>query len=380
VQQRVVEWKAGAPEVQGTAAVVQDVRAASARAFGGDVQLVSLWLLRAVVAAFRQQHPHVDFPMLQGIDLDSIADPARGVSREVSAAVLGRIADASADPNVFLELGRSVTDGHFHFLGPLLTSQVTARRVIELLRTYHAVIGGPVWNLELSDGVARVGYAPWGLGRAAWYGAELSISVVYHGALRFWGAWAAPSLSVELALTPRLNGPDYARFFGEHVRTGARQTALVLPEALLDYQRPGADAELASRVVDYARTKYLHGEDELSWKARVESALRAAKEPSELEPDHVARRCRVSERTLRRRLAEEDTSFTDIRARVRLERAAQLLVETDMPLKDISRVLGYADCNSFRRAFRRWSGRTPPQYRTHGGRSALAGSSVEASR
>jgi AraC-like DNA-binding protein len=51
-----------------------------------------------------------------------------------------------------------------------------------------------------------------------------------------------------------------------------------------------------------------------------------------------------------------------------------------MTLKDISRVLGYADCNSFRRAFRRWSGRTPPQYRTHGGRSALAGPSEHAAR
>ena len=77
----------------------------------------------------------------------------------------------------------------------------------------------------------------------------------------------------------------------------------------------------------------------------------------------VAEALGVSPRTLHRRLADEHTSYSEILDQTRLMRAATLLKETDMKLLDITLVLGYENASSFTRAFRRWAGLPPREYR-----------------
>jgi AraC-like DNA-binding protein len=79
-------------------------------------------------------------------------------------------------------------------------------------------------------------------------------------------------------------------------------------------------------------------------------------------PD-VAMRLGMSERTLQRRIIEERTTFGDLRDQVRLELAQHYLEATTVRLNEIAFLLGFADSNSFYRAFRRWTGRTPLEVR-----------------
>lgn len=72
----------------------------------------------------------------------------------------------------------------------------------------------------------------------------------------------------------------------------------------------------------------------------------------------------VSERTLKRRLQEEEASFQNLVDQVRLQRARELLKNTGMNLSQIADALGYADAANFTRAFKRWTGSSPSQYRT----------------
>ena len=71
----------------------------------------------------------------------------------------------------------------------------------------------------------------------------------------------------------------------------------------------------------------------------------------------------VSERTLKRRLQEEDASFQNLVDQVRLERAQDLLGTTGMNLSQIADALGYADAANFTRAFKRWTGLSPSHFR-----------------
>jgi len=71
----------------------------------------------------------------------------------------------------------------------------------------------------------------------------------------------------------------------------------------------------------------------------------------------------VSERTLKRRLQAEEASFQNLVDQVRLERAGELLQQTAMNLSQIADALGYADAANFTRAFKRWTGQSPSQYR-----------------
>jgi AraC-like DNA-binding protein len=75
--------------------------------------------------------------------------------------------------------------------------------------------------------------------------------------------------------------------------------------------------------------------------------------------EEVAAQLGLSSRTLKRRLAEMGTSFSDILAKERQQRALSLLRTSSLPLVDVAEHLGYSDVANFSRAFRRWTGGTP---------------------
>lgn len=79
--------------------------------------------------------------------------------------------------------------------------------------------------------------------------------------------------------------------------------------------------------------------------------------------DQIARRLHVSERTLRRQLEAESTSFRSVLDEIRDLLAREYLVKTELTIAEIAHLLDYAETVSFRRAFVRWNGVTPNRYR-----------------
>jgi AraC-like DNA-binding protein len=72
----------------------------------------------------------------------------------------------------------------------------------------------------------------------------------------------------------------------------------------------------------------------------------------------------MSERTLQRRLEEEETSFHQLLDDTRRELAEQHLGKLQLSLVQAAYLLGFADQRSFFRACRRWFGQGPGQYRS----------------
>lgn len=96
--------------------------------------------------------------------------------------------------------------------------------------------------------------------------------------------------------------------------------------------------------------------------ARVEAVL--GRHPGRLlSHEEVAAVLCTSERSLRRRLEREGTSFRQVRERVLRARAEQLLRATPLGMADIAEQLGFADASSFCQAFRRWTGQPPSALR-----------------
>ena len=91
--------------------------------------------------------------------------------------------------------------------------------------------------------------------------------------------------------------------------------------------------------------------------AAAVSRLLAAVEDSRAPLSRVAAKLGVSERTLVRRLREEDTSFRDLVDIERERRSERLLAEPGVKLADVADRLGYSDAASFARARRRWARR-----------------------
>ncbi len=79
--------------------------------------------------------------------------------------------------------------------------------------------------------------------------------------------------------------------------------------------------------------------------------------------DRAARVLGISPRTLNRRLHRAGTTFSHIVDDCRLNSARTLLASSNAKTYQIAAALGYKDPSSFSRAFTRWTGMTPRQYR-----------------
>jgi AraC-like DNA-binding protein len=79
--------------------------------------------------------------------------------------------------------------------------------------------------------------------------------------------------------------------------------------------------------------------------------------------DAVARRLKIPPRTLRRRLHEEGTSYRALLDELRMQVSLRYLRETQLTVEEIAAALGFSDAAGFRRAFRRWTRRTPIAFR-----------------
>jgi AraC-like DNA-binding protein len=76
-----------------------------------------------------------------------------------------------------------------------------------------------------------------------------------------------------------------------------------------------------------------------------------------------ARRLGVSERSLRRHLAREGQRYPKLVTRALASIAMACLLDERRTIIDTAHELGFADNTAFHRAFKRWTGLTPSEYR-----------------
>ncbi len=82
-----------------------------------------------------------------------------------------------------------------------------------------------------------------------------------------------------------------------------------------------------------------------------------------VEQKDVAKKLNLSCRNLQRKLKSEGVSYKDLLDECRKKKAQSLLSDNDLPLSEMSDILGFDNASNFSRAFKRWHGSTPGQYR-----------------
>jgi len=85
--------------------------------------------------------------------------------------------------------------------------------------------------------------------------------------------------------------------------------------------------------------------------------------PGSVTETDVARAMYISKRTLARRLEREGDSYRQIREKLLSEMAARHLQESGLSVEAVAAMLGYNDAAAFHKAFRRWYGQSPGQFR-----------------
>lgn len=171
----------------------------------------------------------------------------------------------------------------------------------------------------------------------------------------------APGLALQ-GLTVRLPPPPDAEpwrsLFGVTPQFDAPRNVAVLDADALDLPLPQADELTAAMTERQCRELVERRRSRTGVAGVVRDEL--VRTPGAMPSlDEVAARLAVSDRTLRRRLSEEGTSFRALVDEVRCALAEELLSTGSLTVEQVARRLGYAETASFTHAFSRWKGVSP---------------------
>lgn len=171
-----------------------------------------------------------------------------------------------------------------------------------------------------------------------------------------------PFSAIEFAGPPPASGDTAARAaFGVAPGYHAQVNVARLPAALLDNRLPQASEMSVVMCEQQCRDLLERRRQRTGVALRVRERLASIDgEPHTIAA--VARQLAMSERTLRRRLAEENTTFRELVEEVHRVLAEELLATGALSVDDVALRLGYAEATSFIAAFKRWTGTTPARY------------------
>jgi AraC-like DNA-binding protein len=169
-------------------------------------------------------------------------------------------------------------------------------------------------------------------------------------------------LRVDFAYPAPALASVYHRVFGCEIRFGCMENAFLYDPGW--YKRPleTADPFTHRQLLEFLAYNRTRSREAAEITESVERVLRQ-KLQERINIAKVARALGMSERTLRRRLAESDVSFQGLLDGSRKNRALELLSNPQISIEQIAFAVGFTDPHNFRRAFRRWTGTTPSAMR-----------------
>lgn len=155
----------------------------------------------------------------------------------------------------------------------------------------------------------------------------------------------------------------YETYFGCEVRFGRAEPLIRLDNAMLALQLKSPDPVLV-KILEQHADRLL---SELPQQKQIVEQVRRAIADSlrEGEPDieRVSLQLGLSSRTLQKRLQETDTCFRDETRIVRYQLATSYLRDPRLQIVEIALLLGYSEHSAFTRAFTKWTGKSPIQWK-----------------
>jgi AraC-like DNA-binding protein len=147
------------------------------------------------------------------------------------------------------------------------------------------------------------------------------------------------------------------------LRFNEGETRLVLSRAALERPVVAPNQGLFAYLERHAEALQARVRASASIASRVRELLTLCLREGEPDQGAVARQLAVSERTLQRRLQDEGVTFAGLLDEVRADLSRMYLGDPQLAVFEIAFLLGYSEPSAFNRAFRRWTGQTPSEFR-----------------
>jgi AraC-like DNA-binding protein len=298
-----------------------------------------------------------------GIDPDLVADPEARVPADVFDRFWPRAAEVTGDPCFGLHVGEQLRPGAVNINGYLLMSSPTVREGLERVVAYQRVVFDADWiTLVDRGGYALIRFEPSNVDPT-----EVAVQIEYKAMIVLklldW-VTAADFKASEVRFRHRPAGPtsEYERILHCPVKFQQKESALVVSSARLDQPSIHANPEIARLHEEHAK-RHLADLEDHSVTRRAKQILMGHLDRGPCELPELARSLHMSSRTLQRRLDEEKTSYKEVLDSLRREICLHHLQRPHTALAEVAHLVGFSDTSALSRAVRRWTGRTPIEYR-----------------
>jgi AraC-like DNA-binding protein len=281
-------------------------------------------------------------------------------------AMLSAATREIADPAFGLQAARCWHPSNFGVLGHAWLVSATLRAALDNAARYYRLVGerGSIDLVAEPRGVRVRFWARRGNPAAVPVAAtvvDIAMALLLD-MCRFNAGAALRPVAVTLRRLQPPNTDAYQRFFGCRVSFGAEENAFVLSPADATSPLPSSNRKLAG-MFDHLLMQELASIDRSDIVALCRAELLPHLASARISAASTARSLHTTPRTLQRRLAAAGTSYAQVLDDVRHDVALALIDNGQLPITDITFALGFAEPSSFTRAFKRWTGVSPLQYR-----------------
>lgn len=299
-----------------------------------------------------------------------------GISASLMSAPHARV-PASAFSALWLAVAREMDDeffgldrrgmkvGSFALLCQAVLScanldQATKR----MLRGFSLFLGDVHGELRLEGGRAELRVANRIAVSEERRFADETFLILVHGLMCWLAARRIDLLQVEFAHARPAHAREYTLMFCENMSFDAAHTCVRFNAKALTEPVVQSAATLTQFLRTAPQSVFLKYKNQDSWTARLRQRLRDCA-GSDTWPvlQVVAGELGTTPTTLRRRLDAEGTSYQGIKDQLRSDLAIDRLCHSRLSVDDISAELGFHDASAFHRAFKRWNGLQPGEYR-----------------
>lgn len=325
---------------------------------------VSVTLLSQLFLYLDSRKVDVDaFLRSLGVDPLSIKAPDTRLAVETYLRIQDEAAEYVRDPYLGLHMGEFAEAGSWSILGYMMMNCKTLGEAFEKAGRYSRIIGNLIdARAEFKLDRIRIVYftpphAP-PMSRHC-YESTLSSSVRMMRTLT--GADLNP-LEVTFTEPEPASRSEYDRIFHCPVLFGRKETSLTISTDLVGMPILMASPGLLDYFEKYAQGLMAEMEQDDEHTRAVTRIILSRLDDDRLSIHKVAQEMAVSVRTLQKRLEAEGVVFSDLHRNIR-QRLAQKYLRENYTVEQITYLLGFSEPSVFRKAFKKWSGVTPREYR-----------------
>lgn len=299
-----------------------------------------------------------------GLDMAALNDPNARYPLANTSALWRLAVAATGQAHLGLLVAKNINQTTFHALGFSLLASTSLRDFFERIERYFKIVSDAA-ELEfvaVPGGAKFVIHPLPGVLQPADEALDAMLAVIVRGCRSLYDREFSPQ-KICLRRSAPAEREAFETTFRAPLYFSAAETAIYIAGEVLDIPLPSANAELA-RHNDKILADYLAGHQCQTIADRVHAVLVEQLPMGVPSREELARSLNMSLRNLQRKLSDEETSYKAILNDTRCDLALSYMADKQYTVSDITYLLGFADTSSFTRAFKRWTGVSPREYRT----------------